>query len=92
MLHGDAAPAPRAPSKNGDEGVAAPICRLSWMFMVGEKSPGWRRGLSRRSFGEGGWGFPDDIGRAVAALARGDLPFSTGQVVMVDGGLTIPRL
>jgi len=38
------------------------------------------------------WGFPDDVGRAVAALARGDFPFSTGQVVMVDGGLTIPRL
>jgi 3-oxoacyl-[acyl-carrier protein] reductase len=38
------------------------------------------------------WGFPDDIGRAVAGLARGDFPFSTGQVVMVDGGLTIPRL
>ena len=38
------------------------------------------------------WGFPDDVGRAVASLARGDFPFSTGQVVMVDGGLTIPRL
>ena len=38
------------------------------------------------------WGVPDDVGRAVAALARGDFPFSTGQVVMVDGGLTIPRL
>jgi 3-oxoacyl-[acyl-carrier protein] reductase len=38
------------------------------------------------------WGFPDDVGRAVAALARGDFPFSTGQVIMVDGGLTIPRL
>lgn len=38
------------------------------------------------------WGFPDDIGRSVAALARGDFPFSTGQVVMADGGLTIPRL
>jgi 3-oxoacyl-[acyl-carrier protein] reductase len=38
------------------------------------------------------WGFPDDVGKAVAALARGDFPFSTGQVVMVDGGLTIPRL
>lgn len=38
------------------------------------------------------WGLPDDIGRSVAALARGDFPFSTGQVVMVDGGLTIPRL
>jgi NAD(P)-dependent dehydrogenase (short-subunit alcohol dehydrogenase family) len=38
------------------------------------------------------WGFPDDIGKAVGALARGDFPYSTGQVVMVDGGLTIPRL
>ncbi|HEY5550571.1 MAG TPA: SDR family oxidoreductase [Opitutaceae bacterium] len=38
------------------------------------------------------WGVPEDIGKAVAALARGDFPFSTGQVVMVDGGLTIPRL
>jgi len=38
------------------------------------------------------WGLPEDIGRSVAALARGDFPFSTGQVVMVDGGLTIPRL
>jgi 3-oxoacyl-[acyl-carrier protein] reductase len=38
------------------------------------------------------WGFPDDIGKAVAGLARGDFPFSTGQVIMVDGGLTIPRL
>jgi 3-oxoacyl-[acyl-carrier protein] reductase len=38
------------------------------------------------------WGFPEDIGKAVAGLARGDFPFSTGQVVMVDGGLTIPRL
>jgi 3-oxoacyl-[acyl-carrier protein] reductase len=38
------------------------------------------------------WGSPDDVGRAVAALARGDFPYSTGQVVIVDGGLTIPRL
>ncbi|MFA5262451.1 MAG: 3-ketoacyl-ACP reductase [Opitutaceae bacterium] len=38
------------------------------------------------------WGFPEDIGRSVAALARGDFPFSTGQVIMVDGGLTMPRL
>lgn len=38
------------------------------------------------------WGGPDDVGRAVAMLARGDLPYSTGQVIMVDGGLTLPRL
>ncbi len=38
------------------------------------------------------WGTPQDVGRAVAMLARGDLPYSTGQVIMVDGGLTLPRL
>jgi NAD(P)-dependent dehydrogenase (short-subunit alcohol dehydrogenase family) len=38
------------------------------------------------------WGTPEDVGRAVAALARGDLPYSTGAVIMVDGGLTVPRL
>jgi len=38
------------------------------------------------------WGYPEDVGKAVGALARGDFPYSTGQVVMVDGGLTIPRL
>jgi NAD(P)-dependent dehydrogenase (short-subunit alcohol dehydrogenase family) len=38
------------------------------------------------------WGYPDDVGKAVAALARGDFPYSTGQVLLVDGGLTLPRL
>ena len=38
------------------------------------------------------WGYPDDVGKAVAALAVGNFPYSTGQVIMVDGGLTLPRL
>jgi 3-oxoacyl-[acyl-carrier protein] reductase len=38
------------------------------------------------------WGFPEDIGKAVAMLVRGDLPYSTGQVIMVDGGMTLQRL
>ena len=38
------------------------------------------------------WGLPEDVGKAVAALAGGDFPYSTGQVVMVDGGLTVQRL
>lgn len=38
------------------------------------------------------WGEPDDVGRAVAMLARGDLPYATGQVLMVDGGFSISRL
>ncbi|HRE50772.1 MAG TPA: 3-ketoacyl-ACP reductase [Flavitalea sp.] len=38
------------------------------------------------------WGQPDDVGKAVAALALGYMPYSTGQVIMVDGGMTLPRL
>lgn len=38
------------------------------------------------------WGQPDDVGKCVGALAMGNFPYSTGQVFMVDGGLTIPRL
>lgn len=38
------------------------------------------------------WGEPEDVGRAVAMLARGDLLYSTGQVIHVDGGLTVQRL
>jgi 3-oxoacyl-[acyl-carrier protein] reductase len=38
------------------------------------------------------WGEATDVGKAVAALALGYFPYSTGQVFMVDGGLTIPRL
>jgi 3-oxoacyl-[acyl-carrier protein] reductase len=38
------------------------------------------------------WGFPEDIGKAVAMLVRGDLPYSTGQVILVDGGMTLQRL
>src|SRR5690606_34690414 len=38
------------------------------------------------------WGLPDDVGKAVAALSTGSFPYSTGQVIMVDGGMNIPRL
>jgi len=38
------------------------------------------------------WGEPEDVGRAVAMLARGELPYSTGQVLAVDGGLAVQRL
>lgn len=38
------------------------------------------------------WGFPDDIGRAVAAIASGMFAYSTGQVINVDGGMTVGRL
>ncbi len=38
------------------------------------------------------WGTPEDIGKAVRMLARGDLPYATGQVLTLDGGLTSLRL
>jgi 3-oxoacyl-[acyl-carrier protein] reductase len=38
------------------------------------------------------WGTPDDVGSAVAILARGELPYATGQVLKVDGGMTLQRL
>jgi len=38
------------------------------------------------------WGLAEDVGKAVAMLVRGDLTYSTGQVILVDGGLTVPRL
>jgi 3-oxoacyl-[acyl-carrier protein] reductase len=41
---------------------------------------------------EGRWGRPEDVGRAIAALLRGDVPYATGAVIHVDGGLKIPRL
>jgi 3-oxoacyl-[acyl-carrier protein] reductase len=38
------------------------------------------------------WGEPDDVGKVAASLAEGNFPYSTGQVIMVDGGLSLPRL
>ncbi|MDD3153593.1 MAG: 3-ketoacyl-ACP reductase [Victivallaceae bacterium] len=37
------------------------------------------------------WGMPEDIGKAVAVLASGMLGYSTGQVINIDGGLTVER-
>ncbi|MDA1017815.1 MAG: 3-ketoacyl-ACP reductase [Planctomycetota bacterium] len=38
------------------------------------------------------WGYPVDVGKAVAMLVRGDLPYATGQVLKIDGGMTIQQL
>lgn len=38
------------------------------------------------------WGTPSDIGKIVVALAKGEIPYSTGQIIAADGGLTIQRL
>lgn len=37
-------------------------------------------------------GMPEDVAAVVAALAAGDIPYSTGQILTVDGGLTVDRL
>lgn len=38
------------------------------------------------------WGEPRDVGRAIATLVSGGMPFSTGDVYNIGGGLQIPRL
>ncbi len=41
---------------------------------------------------EARWGEPEDVGRAAATLARGLIPFSTGDSFHIDGGLHIQTL
>jgi NAD(P)-dependent dehydrogenase (short-subunit alcohol dehydrogenase family) len=38
------------------------------------------------------WGVPDDVGKAVVALATGSFPYSTGIIIEVSGGMNIKRL
>jgi 3-oxoacyl-[acyl-carrier protein] reductase len=40
----------------------------------------------------GRWGTPEDVAKAVVAIAKGYLPFSTGEVINVDGGFHLRRL
>ena len=37
-------------------------------------------------------GKPEDIGQVVATLVKGGLPYASGQIINVDGGLTIARM
>ena len=38
------------------------------------------------------WGNPEDIAKAVTAIAKGHFPFSTGEVFNIDGGFHLQRL
>jgi NAD(P)-dependent dehydrogenase (short-subunit alcohol dehydrogenase family) len=38
------------------------------------------------------WGLPEDIGKAVASISRGDWNFSTGMIFEISGGLNIHKL
>lgn len=35
------------------------------------------------------WGTPEDVARAIATMAAGDLPFATGAAIEIDGGMHI---
>jgi NAD(P)-dependent dehydrogenase (short-subunit alcohol dehydrogenase family) len=37
-------------------------------------------------------GQPEDIGKIIASLLRGDLSYATGQIIAIDGGLMLGRL
>lgn len=38
------------------------------------------------------WGEPEDVGAAVTSLVEGHIPYATGQVLKIDGGMTIRSL
>ena len=38
------------------------------------------------------WGRPEELGKAVAVLASGELSYATGNILNIDGGMTVPRL
>jgi NAD(P)-dependent dehydrogenase (short-subunit alcohol dehydrogenase family) len=38
------------------------------------------------------WGNPDDVGLAVESILGGAFPFSTGDVINIDGGFHLKRL
>jgi NAD(P)-dependent dehydrogenase (short-subunit alcohol dehydrogenase family) len=38
------------------------------------------------------WGLPEDVGKAVASIARGNFDFSTGMIFEISGGMNLHRL
>jgi 3-oxoacyl-[acyl-carrier protein] reductase len=73
-----------------------PVYEVRPGIIATDMTAGVRETYDRR-IGEGlvpdaRWGQPEDVGRAVAALLRGDIAYATGTIVNVDGGLSIPRL
>ncbi len=38
------------------------------------------------------WGEAEDVGRAITTLVQGNIPYATGQVLKIDGGMSIKRL
>ena len=73
-----------------------PVYEVRPGIVATDMTAGVRETYDRRIAGglvpERRWGQPDDVGRVVAALVRGDFPYATGTVINVDGGLSVPRL
>ena len=38
------------------------------------------------------WGYPEDVAKAVAAFANGAFPYSTGEIINVDGGFHLRQI
>jgi hypothetical protein len=38
------------------------------------------------------WGYPEDVAKGVESIVAGHFPFSTGDVIYIDGGFNISRL
>lgn len=64
------------------------VIRTEMTRAVADTYDGW----IQENVPEARWGEPEDIGRAVATLARGELPFTTGAAFHIDGGMHIPRM
>ena len=52
----------------------------------------WDKAISEGRVPQNRWGLPEDVGKAVASIARGDWDFSTGMVFDISGGLNIHKL
>jgi len=52
----------------------------------------WDRKINEGRVPQNRWGVPDDVGKAIASIARGDWDFSTGMVFEISGGLNIHKL
>ena len=60
--------------------------------MTEPAKPRYEEFLARGGLPIARWGQADDVGKAVAMLAKGGLDYSTGDTVRVDGGLHMYRI
>jgi len=76
------------------EGVAVFDVRPG-LIRTGMTRPAWEPYSARIADGlvpSGRWGTPEEVGTAIRSLAEGRLPFTTGEIIHVGGGLQMARL